>query len=88
MLQTVQIISQQATMQVNKGKPDIEIQAFTKQKNTRLHRDSVLSNTNQSMTQSPQHTIIGTGIYESCNIRYINKIHNIPQINEGLDMML
>lgn len=71
MLQT-KIIPQQATSQVNtpdenytaQSKPDIETQAFTAQKyqlRSRLHKDSVLSNTNQSMMQSPQHTIIGTG---------------------------
>lgn len=30
---------------------------------SRLHKDSVLSNTNQLMTQNPQHTIIGTGAF-------------------------
>lgn len=52
MLQTAQIIPQQATLQVNNS--------YEKLYSTKSKPDSVLSNTNQLMTQKPQHTI-GTG---------------------------
>lgn len=53
MLQTAQIIPQQATLQVNNS--------YEKLYSTKSKPDSVLSNTNQLMRQKPQHTIIGTG---------------------------
>lgn len=53
MLQTAQIIPQQATLQMNNS--------YEKLYSTKSKPDSVLSNTNQLMRQKPPHTIIGTG---------------------------
>lgn len=73
---------------------------------SRLHKNSVHSNTNRLMTQNPQHTINGTdavirtdnvrenwvfAVTESVHLPYVwcnNKIHIIPQINVGLDMVM